>query len=49
MTAIRLILIALLAVASLATAARACNEECTTGFMFDDGEGVCVRGGSVSS
>jgi hypothetical protein len=49
MTAIRLILITLLAAASLATAARACNEECTTGFAFDDAEGVCVRGGSASS
>jgi hypothetical protein len=45
-TAIRLIP---LAAASLVTAARACNEECTTGFVFDDAEGVCVRGDPVST
>jgi hypothetical protein len=49
MTAIRLVFLALLAAAGLATDARACNEECTTGFVFDDGEGVCVRGGPAST
>ena len=43
MTALRLALIALLAAASLTATARACNEECTAGFMFSDTEGVCVK------
>lgn len=43
MTALRLTLIALLAAASLTAAARACNEECTAGFVFSDAEGVCTR------
>jgi hypothetical protein len=46
---LRLTPIALLAaaglVAGLGSAARACTEECTTGFVFDDAEGVCVRAG----
>lgn len=46
MTALRLALIALLAAASLATGARACNEDCAAGFVFDDAEGVCVRAGA---
>jgi len=49
MTALRLTLAALLAVAALATAARACNEECTAGFVFSDEQGVCVRAGPVST
>lgn len=43
MSTLRLTLIALLAATSLATGARACNEECTSGFVFDDAEGVRVR------
>jgi hypothetical protein len=49
MTAIRLVFLALLAAAGLATDARVCNEECTAGFVFNDGEGVCVRGGPAST
>jgi hypothetical protein len=48
-TALRLTLAALLAVAALTTAARACNEECTDGFVFSDEQGVCVRAGPVSA
>jgi len=40
---LRLALIALLAAASMATAAQACNEDCTSGFVFSDSEGVCVK------
>ena len=49
MPTLRLTLFVLLAAASLATAARACNEECGAGFVFDDAEGVCVRGSVVST
>lgn len=43
MTVLHLTLIALLAAVSLAAGARACNEECTSGFVFSDAEGVCVK------
>ena len=43
MTALRIAVIALLAAASLAPAAFACNEECTAGFVFSDEQGVCVK------
>lgn len=46
---IRITLAAMLAAAALATAARACNEECASGFVFSDAQGVCVRGGPVSA
>jgi len=47
-TALRLTLAALLAAATIATAARACNEECTAGFVFSDEQGVCVRAAPTS-
>jgi hypothetical protein len=43
MTLLRLTLIAVVAAASLGAAARACNEQCNSGFVFSDAEGVCVR------
>jgi len=40
---LRLTFATLLIAAALATAARACNEECAAGFVFSDEQGVCVR------
>lgn len=46
---LRVMLAALLAAATLATVARACNEECASGFIFSDEQGVCVRTIPVST
>lgn len=39
----RILAAALLVAFGIAGGALACNEECTSGFVFNDDEGVCVR------
>ncbi|HSF96533.1 MAG TPA: hypothetical protein VLA52_16025 [Thermohalobaculum sp.] len=49
MTAMLRLTALLLTIAGGIGAAQACNETCTTGFAFDDNEGVCVRVDAASA
>jgi hypothetical protein len=49
MTAMLHLSVLLLALAGGMGTARACNESCTDGFVFDDNEGICVRVNAASA
>ena len=49
MSVIRLVFLALLATASLATAAPACNVECNAGEAYDDEAELCMPVGDINS